>query len=644
MSYKMFLVGAAVLLASTTKAQSADTTQVSTLDDVTITANKILQKQSQTGKVVTVIPKTVIEKSQGKTLGQLLNEQAGLTINGSLNNLGTNQGVYMRGANIGRTLILVDGVPAYDPSFINSETDLNFFSLASIERIEVARGAQSTLYGSDAIAGVINIITNKTDVKKPLQGSVGTAFGSFNTLRANAQLYGQTGQLGYTLRYAKLRSDGFSSAHDKTVNGNFDNDGYNGDAVNASLNWQATKQLQIKPYFQYSQYKTDLDNGAFKDDKDHTNTNENKMAGTRIQFKKEKFTLVGNYMYAENERGYLDDSTDVPGFVKYSTNDFAGQSQFAELYGNFQLGKNFTLLAGGDFRHARMNSRYFSISSFGPYEDSFADTSLSMGSLYASLMYGYKGLRLEGGLRWNNHERYGNNATFTFNPSYAINEHYRVFASVASGFKAPSIYQLYSAYGNKDLEAEKSINYEAGIQQTNARMSNRIVYFFRDIENGIDFDNNNYQYFNISRQKVQGIELESNIRATQQLQITLNYTHLIPTEDVQSRITFKDTSYNYLLRRPRHQLQATVGYQFTPALYASINGRYVSERYDVAGYKVPDEKLDAYFLLGAYAEYKFKKIGKLFADFQNITNKEFFDVRGFNSIPFVVNGGVSISL
>jgi len=93
MSYKLFLVGAAIALASTTHAQEKDSTQTAVLDEVTITANKFLQKQSQTGKVITVINKAQLEKSQGKTLGQLMNEQAGLTNNGSFNNMGTKPGV-----------------------------------------------------------------------------------------------------------------------------------------------------------------------------------------------------------------------------------------------------------------------------------------------------------------------------------------------------------------------------------------------------------------------------------------------------------------------------------------------------------------------------------------------------------------------
>lgn len=644
MSYKLFLVGAAIALASTTHAQQKDSSNTAVLDDVTITANKFLQKQSQTGKVITIISKAQIEKSEGKTLGQLLNEQAGLTINGSLNNLGTNQGVYMRGANIGRTLILVDGVPAYDPSFINSETDLNFFSMNSIERIEIARGAQSTMYGSDAVAGVINIITTKSDVQKPLNVKATGSYGSLNTFRGNMQLYGKSGKLAYTARYGKLKSDGFSSATDKTSSNNFDNDGYNSDALNANVTLQATSKFQIKTYAQYTKYKTDLDAGAFNDDKDYTNTNKNILAGTSLQYKTEKLTLTANYMYSENDRNYTDDSTDVPGFVKYSTNDFAGKGHFAEGYANIRLGKGFSALAGMDYRRSSMNSKYFSLSSFGPYEDAFKDTSLWQGSIYGSLMYTNGGLNIEVGVRYNKHERYGNNSTFTFNPSYALNENYRLFGSIASGFKAPSLYQLYSAFGNKDLQPETSINYELGVQQTYAQITNRIVYFYRDIENGLDFDNTNFQYFNISAQKVHGVELETSYKPSKAVNLTLNYTYLRPTENVQSRITFTDSSYSYLLRRPEHQLNATVGWNITQSFFASINGRYVSQRYDVGGYKKPDVNMDAYFLLGAYLEYSLPKSIRLFADFQNITNNDFVETVGFNTIPFMAHAGFILSL
>lgn len=142
-----------------------DTTK--TMTEVVVTANKFPVKQNETGKVMTVITQALLQKSYGKSLTELLNEQVGLSINGTTNTAGTNQTVYMRGASSANTLILLDGVPLNDASGITSEFDLNNFSIYSIERIEILKGAQSTLYGSDAVAGVINIITKKSSGKQP---------------------------------------------------------------------------------------------------------------------------------------------------------------------------------------------------------------------------------------------------------------------------------------------------------------------------------------------------------------------------------------------------------------------------------------------------------------------------------------------
>src|SRR5438874_1524155 len=123
MKKRIFIV-AAVLFSSQLRAQDSS----KTLDEIIFTANKFPQKQSTTGKVITVITKEQLEKSQAKTVAQLLNEQGSLVINGALNNAGSVQTIYMRGASSGRTLILLDGVPVYDPSMINNEYDLNLFS------------------------------------------------------------------------------------------------------------------------------------------------------------------------------------------------------------------------------------------------------------------------------------------------------------------------------------------------------------------------------------------------------------------------------------------------------------------------------------------------------------------------------------
>ena len=646
MSRKHFLTTALVAASINATAQT-DTLQGKTADPVIITANKVEQKQSATGKVVTVISKEQIEKSTGKSVAQVLNEQAGITIAGAYNAAGSVQTVFMRGASAGRTLILVDGIPVNDPSQISNDYDLNLFSINDVERIEVCRGAQSTLYGSDAVAGVINIITIKKDIIKTFNVKATGVAGNLGTYKANIQLFGKADKLTYTARYAKLKNNGFSSAYDSTGTKNFDNDGYDGDALNATLQYTATKQLSLKTFIQHSTYKADIDAGTFADDKDYTIHNNNLSAGFGFQFKNDAVTVTGNYQYNQLRRNYLNDSGFIAGFSKFERNKYNGRTQFAELYASIKLGGGFTLLQGADYRFAVMNNDFLSISSFGPFSSSFKDTSMSQGSMYASLLYAgaNKKLNAEIGGRLNVHSRYGSNSTYTFNPSYNISEHYRVFGSVASGFKAPSLYQLYAGggTGNPNLKAEKSVNYEIGFAEQHKIVSSRLAYFYRTIEDGIDYNYVSFKYFNFIKQIVRGLEYELNVQASKKLNISANYTLITSQENTQSRVNFKDTSYNYLLRRPKHNINVNIGYQITDGLYASISGKYVSKRKDVGGYKKQDVELDGYFLLNAYAEYKLKDHFKFFADVQNITGKQFFDIRGYNAIPFMFNAGVTFN-
>lgn len=126
------------------------------------------------------------------------------------------------------------------------------------------------------------------------------------------------------------------------------------------------------------------------------------------------------------------------------------------------------------------------------------------------------------------------------------------------------------------------------------------------------------------------------------MRVTLNYTYLSFTETTQSRKSFADTTYDHLLRRPAHSLNISTGYQFTESAYAHLSAKYAGKRFDSGGYMESDIELDNYLILGAYAEYKINHF-KIFADAQNFTNKKFFDIRGYNSIPFIINAGITFN-
>lgn len=643
---KTIFVVAAVIVSSPLIAQQDSTKKVVILDEAVVTANKFEQKQSQTGKVITVISKEQLERSGGKSVSQVLNEQAGVTISGAFNPTGSVQTVFMRGAATGRALILIDGIPVNDPSMINSEFDLNMFSVNDIERIEVCKGAQSTLYGSDAIAGVINIITIKKDVSKPFNIKATTAFGNRNTTRNNVQLFGKYKKLTYTTRFAKLRTDGFSAAYDQSGKDTYENDGYDGNSINAGVQYQVIPELSVRTFIQHTQYKADIDGGVFIDDKDYTIRNTNLATGGGLNFKAGKVTVTANYQYGELQRRYLNDSFYRSTSTRFERNIYNARTQFGEIYGSLHATNWLTLLVGFDARSATMNQQYFSVSSFGPYSSSFPDTMLSQSSMYGSVVLNTPDQKffLEIGGRLNNHSLYNKNQTYTINPSFKITKSLRVFGSIASGFKAPSIFQLLDVFsGDPTLQPEKSVNYEGGIQFANEKVSTRAVFFHRNIKNGIDYNYLTFTYFNFQRQRVNGLEYEITTKLGK-FDLRANYTYLAGREATQSRKTVNDTSYKYMLRRPDHSANLSLGLQFTPGLYVSVSGKYVGERYDVGGYQADDVLMKEFLIFNAYAEYKCKNEHiRFFADIQNIMDNDFFDIRGYTAIPRLFSGGVTFN-
>jgi vitamin B12 transporter len=661
---KIKLLTLSLLLSTFAMAQkdSAATTEgLSTnheLNRVVVTANKFPRKQALTGKVVSVINRDVLERSSGKTITELLNQQAGLTVIGAQNNLGTNQDVYMRGAALGRTLILIDGIPVYDPSSPTTAFDLNTVSLDNVEQIEIVKGAQSTLYGSDAVAGVINIITRKTADKK-FAPHVTLAAGSFNSYKAAAGISGGNQKTAYNLQYTHLRSSGFSSATDSTGRQGYDRDGFKENAWNASVGTALSSKASIRFYAQHSRYNTELDYAAFIDDRDYVGEVGQYSLGTSSTINYGKGTLYFNYNYNNMDRQYLDDSSFVPssGFTKFARRRYQGRSHFLEAYTRIGVIENLELLAGADYRFHKMSQQDLSIYS-GPFisESKIGGDSArnNQASFYASaLLDNNQGVSVELGGRINRHSEYGTNATYTFNPSFLVNERLKIFGNLASAYKVPAPYQLYDpTYGNKDLEPERSRTIEGGVQvfPLNGVMA-RVVYFNRNIKNGIDYNSITNRYFNYNTQKDHGLELDLNV-AEGPFVLTANYTYVTGKVNAVNFVydpatwTYSakgDTAFNNLFRRPKHSLNATLGVQAAKQLYFSITGKWVGKRMEPVFGQSPLE-LDRYHTIDLYTEYRFAKGLKIFADLKNITDEKYSEVLGYNNRRFNFMAGMRLRI
>ncbi len=653
MKKKIFIVAAVIfsnqLLAQQKYATATNTDSTKSLDEVVVTANKYPQKQSSTGKVLTVITQTQLQNNTGRTLMQVLNEQAGVIINGSQNAPGTNQTVYMRGAAAANTLILVDGVPVNDAAGITGAFDLNHFAIDQIERVEILKGAQSVLYGSDAVAGVINIITKKQNGNKKVGFNAVASSGTYGTFKNTAGISGVVNIITYNLQYSKLHSDGFSAAQDIAGNKNFDKDGINQDAIGLNITAKVSKTWQLRFTGRYDKYKADVDDDALIDDKNNIIENKNWQAGLHSLYQFTKGTVTVN-LNLNNTIRKLDDAKNIPDdpndYDPYNAT-YKGNSLFGEAYTNLNLHQHIGLLFGTDFRKQKANIQ----STYGNLGDD---------SLHASQVSGYTsfllkslgGFNAEIGARFTNHTAFGTALTYSINPSYLINKKLKLFANIASGFKAPTLYNLASEYGNKNLKPEKSNSYETGIQYANIgnNINVRVTYFNRTIKDVIIFkslfDPPYGQYDNADRQKDNGFELEASFHPSVKWSITANYAFV--NGKIETTSQGKDTSFYNLYRRPKNAINTTIGYQTTKKLYTSIGFRWVDKRQDVYfnpnTFKTEIKDLKAYYNADVYLAYEASPAVKIFVDLRNVTNQLYFDLYGYNSRRFNFMAGINVTL
>ncbi len=643
---KKIFIAAAVLISNQLSAQQDSAKK---LNEVFVTANKFPNKTSLTGKVVVVITREQLEKSGGKDLAQVLTEQAGLYVNGATSNPGKDKSVYLRGAKVDHTLITIDGVPVYDPSGIGSNFDIRLLPIDNIERVEILKGSQSTLYGSDAIAGVINIITRKEN-KKPLGLTGMLAYGSYNTLHANVGIGGKRGKFDYNLGYTYYKTAGINEATDTiTKPHTTDKDGNDQNSIYVSLGFHPTSTISIQPYIRYTKFNGNIDQGAFTDELDYTYTSDNFQAGLSNEFNLGKGKLHVLYNYNNTNREYIDDSVKSRnGYSIYSKGTYKGREHFADAYIVYPFTQYAKLTAGVDLRSSNSDQAYTSLSPYDPKplgKDSLKQNQLGV---YAAMVLNTKaGFNAELGGRFNHHSTYGSNFVFNFNPSFLLQEQWKFFMNISSGYKTPTLYQLYSEYGNKKLDPETAISFETGVQYftKNNKASGRITYFNRSVKDVIAFffDPNTYQskYINQDKQKDHGIELESSIQLCKTMSLKLFYTYT--DGNITTKNNGKDTTYFNLIRRPKSSFGFNLGSNITKQLYVGTGLNAVGKRTDItydAFFNQVKVDLKSYVLWNMYVQYAvLKNKLKLFADLHNITDAKYTESYGFNTMGFNATAG-----
>ncbi len=628
MKKKLMAVWTCIFLSFTLISQNreklADTIQI---DEVVVTHSKIPTSRRHNSKPIQVIDKKLIEESAGKDLAQVLQEQSAVLVNGAYSNPGKDKSLYLQGASNEYTLILLDGQPITDPSGLGGSFDLRLIPLQSLERIEILPGSQSTLYGSDAIAGVINLISKKPSAeKRSVSGHL--AYGSFNTLTAGGNLSGHSNRMDYNLNVNSLSTSGFSEAAGKNPADDFDNDGSKQLGVQVNLGISVTDEIKFKPYLRYSDFESDFDDGAFADAGNRFD-GQVLQSGFETRFQSKKSHGFLNYGISKTERTFQ---------TTFGNYHYDGRFQNFDVLYSYKLSGEFQLVTNANLQESKMM-------------DSTAtepDPSVRIASPSVLLLWKpNEKLNLESGFRYNNHSRYGSNSNASVSGSYRPAENLKVFTSISSGFKAPSLNQLYGAFGaNPELRPQTSLHLDAGLEWTNrpGQIGGQISFFRRVIEDVIVYDFAT-GYRNQNRQNDHGINMQVNMKLSEKLFFAGSYSYL--NGEVETPLSGgQDTTFHNLFRRPKHGFTANLRYSPNDKTLLTLSGQYNGKRNDLyfnpANFFAEESvTLDPYLLVNVYFSYKLRS-GKiiLFADVKNLFNADFSEVYGFNTAGFNLMAGV----
>ncbi|GIZ08453.1 catecholate siderophore receptor CirA [Flavobacterium sp. UMI-01] len=601
----------------------------SELEEVVITDSKFAMTKEKSGKVIVKITAADLEKKQGQTLGNVLSSVAGLEINGNQSSPGKNLSYYIRGSRSRQTLIIIDGVPVSDASGINFDYDLRLIPIEQVESIEIMKGASSTLYGTGAASGVINI-TLKKGTNKTISGSTYLNLGTQNTADKRSYSPAEINQ-GVSFGAKEEKINYFAAVNATGASGiseakgdNFEDDKFS--RVNALVKFgvSPTKKINLDFFANYDRMRNEFDKGAFQDDPNNFNLSEQYRIGLSPKFKYDNGELVLNTSGNLIAKELLNYGT---------TTHYKSRNTNIDLFNKYRIIPDLSLVTGLQYQFFEMsiNSIYTAIS------NKFAKFNLV--DPYLNVVYTSPfGLNLNAGARLNNHSDYGNHIVYNINPSYNFQDlPLKLLASYSTAYITPSLYQLYDAYaGNTDLQPEENATIEAGFEVSlwKNKITWNTVGFYREEKSAIEYYSNPItyasSYFNADgKYNAKGIETAFRIALANHLNFNANYT-FTQVEEKAVNNTFPNVRAN--LYNPKHKVNLAMDYDISNNASVGISYQYLDKRDGFTGYPPVVSVLDAYQLVNALV--KFNVIPNrlsIFGTVTNIFNENFVETVGYST-------------
>jgi len=607
------------------------------MDEIIVSATRTeIATDRAGGNSITVITSDDIQAKQQNSVAELLKTVPGINIT-STGGPGTATSVFIRGADSKNTLVLLDGIMLNDVSGLNRSPDLANINVDNIERIEVIRGPMSVMYGSNATAGVINIITKKG--KKTPSASAQFEAGSYGTWKGDASLAGAVERINFAFSGSKTKTQGFSAANDDndaipTGDKTSEKDGYENMTISANAGIDITDNFSISGVLRHMDSDVDTDGynweGYAEDDDSNIESRQTfgKLDVNNTLFNNfltSKFTWQGSQ---QTRDGFNDNVKEY----KYD-----GDTRTFSWQGDLNFNSN-TVSIGASYYEESMESE-----SFGSWASKFDKKKVNTKSYWLQDQFSaIDNLIVIAGIRLDDHEEFGNKTTFRLAPSYTFPDIGTTLkASYGTGFRAPSLYELYDPYyGNNALDAEESDGWDLGFEQRliNDTITMGLTYFSMDYDNRIDYDFATSKYTQADgTTKTRGVEFFAGWDPLENIGLTLNYTYT-DTEDPDGEP---------LARRPENKVAFNTRYLFLEKGTLNLDVQWVDDR-KAAGSAMdkngnPVENLDSYTLVNLAGSWQLNPHILLFGRIDNLFDEFYEEAFSYATAGLSAYGGIRLT-
>jgi vitamin B12 transporter len=633
--YSLIIVGHS--LNTIVAADDTDQVQVKKFDEVVVTANRIPYPADQIGSSVIVINSQDIAKNQNKNVVDVLRSVPGLNVVAT-GSQGGSASVFIRGANSEHTLVLIDGVEANNP--VSNSRSFNFANLttANIERIEILKGPQSALYGSETLGGVIQIFTKKGE--GVLQGEATLEGGGYGEAIETAGIRGSIQKFNYSLGASRKDVQGFSAASNQL--GNSERDGFQNTGLSTRLGYLFSENAEASYTMRYDDSRSEIDNcgGAGCDDPNRIFNLWTLFTRGQLDFHLFDKTVHPRLGVNWSKTVYTDNNN-VDSLHPLDTlySNYEGNILKSDLIVPYQISDYLTFLSGAETEVESGNSTFNSQSSFGPFNSVFNEISATTNSLFSDIQIAnFRDFSTSIGGRIDSHSKFGTYETWRGTSSYQFRPTKTRFkGSVSTGFKAPSLYQLYSEYGTLDLNPEKSFGWDVGFEQEiTSKVRTGVTFYQNNLKNLINFEASTFKFFNVDRAKIYGIESYIQFDLCEAAKLNFDYT-LTNTENL--------TTKEELLRRPKNR--GIIALETFPlndlrfVVQTIITSRSNDNDFSEAVPKTVT--LGGYTLVNLTADYKLSRTLSLTGRVDNLFDKEYQVVNGYGTAGITGYGGVKFT-